>query len=626
MTTGHALTTDSNPLGLYIPPQTIEYPDAPYIKPKEAERWIADLPVGHIGETARLIYKAVAEINRIPLPAPQRFKVMELFRKPFAFVSQALQKHYIGQAFPLSPKNQKIAELTKELQWEFAIGYKIIVEARLSNKSKVDNKTLVTSIQRAMFYLGENLYKSYLIYLPTNEQAWLELHHLYLFSEHNSLIDNKIKDPLNTNATINTISLLYRHIVLLSLANPYRLPQSEIIKVYSALNNWVKSCHLHLLDDPLNPPGLFGIDLEHNKPPTYYSASQQDAEPGFIRIVDTSALTQMLRDQMSNPENDIPPLQAILDPTHINNETLKRLVLAWGAEPKRNFSRKGKKEKISVTLGLSATHYFVQKQHDNKSNDDETYINDDNYLDSEYRFGEKAEFDNPLPDEKALKAVNQPDIWDIAQNPNLRNKQKIDIPSFGGIQEQKNTNPLINSAHEVYSSYECLLINESAGGYCISWDSSVSTKTVVGSLIGLQTLATATESDWNIGVIRWIKSTEENQMYIGIELLSPSGQSIASKNISHKRKSSDFSRSLLLPELRNVKQPQTLITQSLYQVGDRLELDIHGQAIKVKLTKLLENTSAFSQFQFSILRTIKNVAPTDKLDRVKNFDSLWSSI
>ncbi len=620
------MSTNSNPLGMYIPPQTIEYPDAPYIKPREAERWIADLPVGHIGETARLIYKAIAELNRIPLPAQQRFKVIELFRKPFAFVSQALQKHYIGQAFPLSPKNQKIAELARELQWEFAIGYKIIIEARLSNKSKVDNKTLLTSIHRAMFYLGENLFKSYLIYLPTNEQAWLELHHLYLFSEHNKLIDEKIKDSLNPNLAINTISLLYKHIILLSLANPYRLPQSEILKVHKSLDNWVKFVHLNMLDDPQNPTGLFGIDLEHNNPPTYYNVSQDLTDTSFIRIVDTSELTRILRERMEENENIVTPIHNVLDPKYLGNETLKRLVLAWGAVPKRNFSRKGKSEKISVTLGLSATHYFIQKQYESKLHEQEQDQDLDHaFLDHDFEFNEKAEFDT-VPVVGAGEEINQPDVWDVAQNPNLINNQILDVPSFSDVDASVDTNPLANKAHEVYSSYECLLINESAGGYCISWENSVSTKTVVGSLIGLKTHDANNDSEWNIGVIRWIKSTENNQMFIGIELLSPSGQSIASKNVSHRRKSPDFSRSLLLPELRNVKQPQTLITQSLFQVGDKLELDIHGQIIKVKLTKLLENTSAFSQFQFSIVRAIKNIAPTDKLDRVKNFDSLWSSI
>ena len=55
-------------------------------------------------------------------------------------------------------------------------------------------------------------------------------------------------------------------------------------------------------------------------------------------------------------------------------------------------------------------------------------------------------------------------------------------------------------------------------------------------------------------------------------------------------------------------------------------LDVHGQKFRIKLTKLMENTITFSQFQFNILKTIEKVTPTDKLDRIKNFDSVWSSI
>lgn len=615
------MSTDSNPLGLYIPPQTIEFPDAPFLKPREAERWISELPTGHIGETARLIYKAIAQLNRIPLPAHQRFKVIELFRKPFEFVSQSLQKHYLGQAFPLSPKNQKIAELTRELQWEFAIGYKIIIDARLSNKSKVDNKVLLTSIFRAVSYLGESLYKSYLIYLPANEQAWLELHHLYLFSEHNELVAERVKDPLKPSNSLNTIDLVYKHILLLSLANPYRLPQSEIIKLHDSLNNWAHSSHLHKLEDPQNPTGLFAIDLEHDKPPSYYSPTQQAADVNFLRIIDTSELTRHLRDQMESEENKVSTTAALLDSKQISSETLKRLVLAWGAVPKRNFSRKGKKETVNVTLGLGATHYYIQKQYDAQQSEEFLTFEEPN--DSDSMFNDIADFNqNPGLDDPESHL----DVWDVAQNPNLRSKQKMDIPAFSSIHEHQEPHRLLATPNETFSSYQCLLINESAGGYCISWENSESTKTVVGSLIGMKKDDENEECEWSIGVIRWIKTSEANQMFVGIELLSPSSQSIASKNISHKRRSPDFTRSLLLPELQSIKQPQTLITQSHYQVGDKLELDIHGQSIKIKLTKLLENTSAFSQFQFTIMRAAKNVAPTDKLDRVKNFDSLWSSI
>ena len=617
------MSKDSNPLGLYIPEQTIEFADAPYIKPRDAEKWIANLPTAHVGETARLIYKAMSEINRVPLPAQQRFKVLELFRDPFAYVSQALQKHYINQAFPLSNKNQKIAELTQELQQELAIGYKIIIEASLSQKSgRVDNKILLTSIYRAISCLGDSLLKSYLTYSPNSGQTWLEIHHLYLFSEHNSLIAENVKDELNTDTKDHNIGSLYKHIILLSLANPYRLAQAEILRVNKALYEWAKYSHLHILDNPNNPIGLFSIDLENNAPPSYYNTSDKQTNTGFIRILDTSELTRILRDQYENStvelENNIRNTR--INPNDISKETLRRLILAWGAVPKRNFSRKGKEERIDVTLGLSATHCYIQKQYETVQQEKSPPGED--FEDSHIAFQDKAHYDSDTVPSLG-EPSSKPDIWDLANNPNLVNKQEFSFTPFSEIEQPHSPPQILRPHEEIYDIFNCLLINESAGGYCISWDNISTTKTIVGSLIGIKNRNEDEDSDWSIGVIRWLKSPEKTPMYIGIELLSPSAQAIAAKNLSN---SSDYSRALLLPELLTVKQPQTLITQSLYKVGDKLQLDVHGQPIQIKLSKLLTSSSAFNQFEFSIIKPVKKAKPTKNEEHMKNFDSIWSSI
>jgi len=616
---------DSNPLGLYIPLKSVNFIDAPYLKPRDAEQWISNLPAAHIGETARLIYKAMSELNRVTMAPNQRFKILEMFRKPFSYVSESLSKHYIGQAFPLSQKNQKIAELTKELCLELAIGYKIIIDDSLSQKNgRVDKKVLRISIYRAMQQLGESLFKSYMVYEPPSGQTWMEIHHLYLFSEHNGMIAEIIKDPIEPKLGSNTISLLYKQIILLSLANPYRLPQSEIKKVNNALRSWSRYCQLNLLDDPNNPIGLFSIDLEHNTPPSYYNSTQPNESSEFIRILDTSELTRILREQVNNKqENELGNTQqSALNPNEITTETLRKLILAWGAIPKRNFSRNGKTDNVKVALGLSASHSFIQKQQD-AIQIEHARLNGEDFADSEVIFSEKAKF-RSIPVKKIGESGNQPDIWDIAQNPNIRSRKNYGANSFQAIEEFQNSSHMLDMREEIYDSYDCVLVNESAGGFCIKWKTTASTKTGVGSLIGV--IADVDEDEWSIGVIRWIKSINSKTMYIGIELLSPSAKAVAAKNVSRSGSSNEYSRCLLLPELHTVKQPQTLVTQSLFSVGDKLELDVQGQPIKVKLTKLLENTGTFNQFLFSIIKTVKKAPSVDEIDKMKNFDSIWSSI
>ncbi|MDX1810429.1 MAG: hypothetical protein R3240_00655 [Gammaproteobacteria bacterium] len=615
------MTSIENPLGLFIPSQSIEYSDAPYLKPKEAERWIASLPTAHIGETARLIYKAMAEINRVALPAKNRFQILELFREPLEYVTESLLKHFVGQAFPLSPKTQKIAELTMELQWEIANGYKIIIDNRISGiGTKIDDKTLLTSIYRAMNYLSANLYKSYLIYAPANNQAWLELNHLYLFAETNSLISDPVKDPMAAPGELLTISNLFKKTVLLAIANPYRLSQFDIIKVNKHLNEWARLTHLHVLENINTPIGLFTIDLEKNTPPSYYSSNKAENSQ-YTRVLDSSELTRIIRSQIDSHEDDDDTGKPAINSDELSNETLKRLLLAWGAVPKRNFSRKGCKEKAKAALGLNATHFFITRQLESQEEMEE------GFTDSQIAFSDKANFlANPAPDtsKPPIGKNSQHDVWDLASNPNL-SKSEFELPSFGQFEMQLKAAAKGTNNNEIYDCYDCLLVNESAGGFCVSWETSESTRLIVGSLVSIRNVGSP-QNEWNIGVIRWIKTSENNGMYLGIELISPQAQPIATKNLTQKNLSDSFSRSLLLPELRSVKQPQTLITQSIYRVGDKLELDIHGQSIKVKLTKLVESTSTFGQFQFSIIRTVKKVTEQDKMDRIKNFDSIWSSI
>ena len=61
-------------------------------------------------------------------------------------------------------------------------------------------------------------------------------------------------------------------------------------------------------------------------------------------------------------------------------------------------------------------------------------------------------------------------------------------------------------------------------------------------------------------------------------------------------------------------------------VGDKLEIRFNSCRCKVRLTKLMERTNTFNQFQFMVLKSTKIQSETGKLDRIKNFDSIWSSI
>jgi hypothetical protein len=603
------VTLQSNALGLYIPKQRLREVDAPYGSPKEAEKWISDLPMAHIGESSRLVYKALAEINRVSMSVSQRFKLMELYHQPVDYLTRALTKNYLGQPFPLSKKHQKISELTRELQWEMAIGYKIIIDAHLSGfGQKVDNKVFVAAIHRAMYYLGQSLVKSFEVYATPPENCWLEAHHLFLFAEHNNIEGSQIKDVLDKKNTSSILDL-YKKILLLTVANPYRLPQTEINKLYDALNTWVDQVNILPLSTLSNPSGLFVIDLDKDLPPNYLHHNKHDSSSTQLRVIDTSSLTRVIRDQIGEQKSVDGINQSQTRYFGLLPETVKRIVTAWGAIPKRNFSRTGKDIPVNIALGLSATHYFIDK-----SQQDEEQVH----------YTEKASFIDKMEQEPNSQPVSQPDVWDVADNPSLQIPDQFEVPTFLDESYKTEIQEFEDPDQDLYESHRCILVNESAGGFCIRWKTDMPLRTMVGSLIGIRRLEKA-DNPWTIGVIRWMKNKDE-EIFLGIELLAPKADAIAAKNVSHKARVTDYTRCLLLPEAKSVNLPRTIIAPSLYRIGEKLRLDVHGQKVKVKLTKLLESTSTFSQFQFNIIQSAEKVTPTDKLDRIKNFDAIWSSI
>jgi len=630
---------NTNALGLYIPDQTFDENEAPFSRPREAEQWISELPRASVGETSRLVYKALAQLNRSSISAQNRLKILELLRAPVKYVTESLNKHYIGQPFPLTLKTRKIAELSQELQWEMANGYKIIIDASLSSfNHRIDGKMLLQSLGRATFYLGQCLLKSYQIYAPAPKRLWLEIHHLYLFAEHNDLHDTQFKDKQEHGNSLTNVLNEYKKTVLLALANPYRLPQAEIEKAYHCLQEWCEYSELYFFDKEQPTPGLFAINLAHDAPPSYALNMETD-KPQLIRILDTSEVARLARNELIALDDD---MNDNICP--LSQETLRRLVLALGGMPKRSFSRINKNTATQISLGLNATHFFIEQAPLPKSADKFYPLDPEDmeqadmrvqYSDSQYM--KPAKFSSHNSKNDSQPADLTPDIWDIASNPSLADgsgkPRKLSIKPFLSELEAEPDNKRSTQkttgkkAPAVYKQYKCMMIDESVGGCRLNWQSEEYTKTVVGLLIGMQNPEDKRDSEqWNIGVIRWMKNHATAGMEMGVEILAPHAVALATRNLTHKTRLGFFVRSLLLPELRAINQPQTLLTPPGYQIGDKLEIHLGDSRFRVRLTKLLEQTGTFCQFQFMTLKPSKMKPETGKLDRIKNFDSIWSSI
>ena len=171
------------------------------------------------------------------------------------------------------------------------------------------------------------------------------------------------------------------------------------------------------------------------------------------------------------------------------------------------------------------------------------------------------------------------------------------------------------------------VLNESASGYCIhSVGRPKEARAQVGELIGIRRSIRGQTWKWGIGVIRWLKADTQDRLMLGIEMLTPDAAAIGVRGVAQAKH--DYQRTLMLPEIRAINQPTTLITAPVpYRVSNQLVINILGKEIMIKLSKQVTNTGLFAQFEFEILEQQQPPGTKQTPQHPDaEFDSVWSSI
>jgi hypothetical protein len=172
------------------------------------------------------------------------------------------------------------------------------------------------------------------------------------------------------------------------------------------------------------------------------------------------------------------------------------------------------------------------------------------------------------------------------------------------------------------------MVNVSAGGYCLLWDNLEMTRAQVGELLGIREESDPDTFHWRLGVIRWLKYNDKRGLDLGVQMLSPGAVGIAARRDKKGRgRNEDYTRGLLLPEIASLQQPATLLLPSPpFKPGDTAIVNCHGRDVRVRLTKLVENTGSFAQFQFTSLGEVSQPQvkkPARAAPKSTDFDDVW---
>ena len=532
--------------------------------PAALTAWLDDLPLINTGESLELLDGALQQINTLMLPPVNRRKALERFASPVMCVTDALKKNFLDKPLPLKGNKLVSATQTLELFNTLATGYRILADDLLGNKR--DRPQLVIALHRAMRYLSEILLTSYRVYIQYPEGLWKTINALYAVADEHNITRQEVTDITLQCPASSTIEKIYKQILLLSLACPYRLRQKDIHFVYNTLLDWEDSSQLQHMDDE-KTHGLFSINLQSDTPPAYRNLNDGRASDPHTRILDTNSMASRMRAELATS----------CDSTHQQTgagttEIMQRLMLAWGAMPKRLFTRHTQDAPVKLVIGLNAIHQLAPGKVVEKPAADEN-IRDLHYL-QDPTFESVTTFN---ADSFANKRVQQTVVKD-------------NNPLKGAYASDKRAAPHIESWK---------MTDSSAGGYCLLWDSDEVSCARVGELVALVENEHLNSNNWQAGTIRRMKFTKERGLELGIELLSPGARAVRVHLCKDGVSAGNKMQGILLPGIEAIKLQASLLLPSLpFCSGYTARLEDNGKTETIELTRQLENTGSFAQYHF----------------------------
>ena len=540
------------------------------------EQWVRDLPLGNVGAMSKLLYTTLYEVNRLAISWRERHQFLELLREPIEYAQEQLQQRYLGSAFPLTPKAQQITELAKTLAGEMALGYKTAIEEMLgSSFLSRDNKALSELVHRAVFYLSRSLLVSYKTYSTHARDCWFELHMLYLHAEHKGIHTQQVRDKINKEQAKSSIARVYKQILLLAMASPYRMRQSEVSIVYNALARWAAHAHIIPYNDPSAAEALFVVHMDSDDAPDFQAFNHRDCNTELCRLVDTRQLSHVLQEERS-----------YLDANGkgeggLSAELLYRLIGSWGIAPKRSFSRNNTDATVEVIVGLSSLHNALASE-----------------LGDAQQLRDKAQYQS-----KAVVAVSQPtrgDIW----NRFAKDAMEQQYNNF----RQQQAAPVDKKPQPVVSRQSWQIRNESAGGYRLAIEKYDSANVQVGELLGLR--PKHSDKTCEAGVIRWMRQPADGGLELGVQVLAPHMVPVLLRNNRLGGKATEYQPALLLPEIATIGLPATLLCPiMLFDVGAELQLHHPQYDLRIVLTERRETSGSFAQYGFETRGEVAKSTP-----------------
>ncbi|QFU77547.1 hypothetical protein EY643_18750 [Halioglobus maricola] len=602
------------PIRLHLPAQDLEQLSVFSSREDSAREWAAQLPVANPEVVAEQLSTTLDEISRCAMAPELRFNILDALQNNLHIACTSLSRRFLNQPLVMPEEPRRVAALIDTLYARSITAYSCTAIEALQQRDRIRGvnpaRLVCEALLRALDFCSRKLLLGFQLHKPVEPNGWLTLHQLYALGERQELA--KITLP-GIGKAETSIRRSYLVAMLTGCCKPNQLRQADLAAVHQALAEWAD------LVDIGTDDGLFLVDLDRDQPPLYATLFR-DSAPATARKVDTARLVAHMKNMLVANKGNSRSFVPLDDGSRLAPGLLSHMIDALGTVSVRNFVRKPAEGPLAVSIGLSAAHYHAAGD----LNFAEAVYGSDHLM----KTPEQASV-NPFKEKSASDIWSQANPEEDFQRPSsnseaeayLDHQVQLDARSSAAILSGED-NPLLERAYAVYQPQ---MVNASPGGYCLDWQGDLPAELKVGDLVSAQE---GQHDQWVLAVIRWISQLENSRTLMGIELLSPKVKAFGAITRQKTGEESEPQRALLLPEIKLVGQPPTLITpRAGFRENQKITLQRPGEQLHLQLHRQLAATGSFSQFDFRYIRMLGDVIAEDKSGPLDaSYDSVWSNI
>ncbi len=540
---------------------------------KKLKQWVDILPVSDVEKAASDLYGKLDRINAIDVSPANRFEILELLQPSVDYILDSLKKKCTEGTVPLDLHRRMIASLRLDILIQVVKGYKTVLsqlhDAAVTT-SIFHRQTKSEALRKAIFYLGEVLLHSYILYQPCVSYAWKELHGIYYYAVQNELKGNAEAGAKPDKVERLGIDGLYKQILLLALANPKSMLKGEAERVNAMLQDWVDFVDLA----PVGGEGLaesyYIIDAQSDEMPCAPNL-QKNGKVNIGWCLVTDSLGELMEEKISSAETS----QNSMRPTDAESlRLMKKLRDAWSNQIRPRELRNSISDMVELICGLDAMYHVHGGEEPLDTDAWRHHLN--MTLNSS---GYHAISSSILNNEEVLIEVEPGTLKPYRFNNGVACRQpKIDQTKVHGK--------------------KCVATNRSESGWRLNWPNSGDSGTHVGELVGINPNGSyGGTSGANFGVVRWLYADQPGFVDMGIELFDGYFEPVILQCERENKHWTETVKGFL--QHSNSGNRSSLITPPFYVAEeDRVRVIAGNEAIPVDITNIIESTDSFVRFGF----------------------------